>query len=502
MSGLVVLYLATRLYRLLSVPIFVDEAFHIERAKWAASGSLQTGAATGRWLSIQAYGLWFRIVGDSLLTARLLAVLLGLATLVVLYSMATSFGSRPRPARGLLAGLAYVVVPFALFYDRQALTDEFETLLLAVLLLLCFRYAASGKCSELAAVCATLVLAPLFKINGFLMLPVPLLIVATAARSDSRRARLRRLAIPYGACAALVVGLVAAYVRFMPGNDALARTSLSSPPLRLVALVATNLRGIWELSWTMLTPTMIALVVLAPLAILLLPTELGTVRRTAGLLLVLAWLVGSHAVFFETWYPRYLVAAIIPVCLIVAEGVLVAWDALGSLPRWRSIALRGLVLTLLVAGPVRSSAHLLHSPETFALPRIDRWQYYTSWASGYGVVQAVSEVRQLADRSVGGIVLLQPPSMWAIPAYRREIGPAVDVLALKNWNTDALRHEIEAHLAQGKPVYIMFDNAVSDDRATVSRVVSWFDALEIARYPRLDGYPGLVILRVSASVRP
>ena len=121
--GLVLaVYFATRFLSLGSLPIFLDEAVHIQWAeRLYEEGRILRPVGSGRLLAVAAYGLALPFE-DRLRAARVIAAMAGALTLV--FTMLLSrrlFGARA----GLVAGVLYVVSPFALVYDRLALSDGF-----------------------------------------------------------------------------------------------------------------------------------------------------------------------------------------------------------------------------------------------------------------------------------------------------------------------------------------------------------------------------------------
>ena len=126
LACLSLLYPAMRPPQLMQTPGFIDEAIHVDFAKAPAAmcGDWRTGMNIGKWLSIQCHGMVFRFSSDTLRCARLVPVVLGLVTVCVIFATGRSGPERYRTVRaaGWTGALLYIVEPYALFHDRQALT--------------------------------------------------------------------------------------------------------------------------------------------------------------------------------------------------------------------------------------------------------------------------------------------------------------------------------------------------------------------------------------------
>src|SRR5258705_9080550 len=121
MAGLVIAYLATRLAALTVLPIFFDETGHIRWAIWISQGQkLEKPWQYGKGLQIFAGALLFPWAREHYLWAsRALAVLFGAGTLAGTVLLGRALGG----ARvGGLAGPFYIACPYALVFDRLALT--------------------------------------------------------------------------------------------------------------------------------------------------------------------------------------------------------------------------------------------------------------------------------------------------------------------------------------------------------------------------------------------
>jgi 4-amino-4-deoxy-L-arabinose transferase-like glycosyltransferase len=134
--GLVLLYLIIRLVALTVLPMSSDEAIWIHWAQIIVQypselliSRLGDQSPLFAWLN----AITLNIFSDPLVAGRWVSVLAGLASMVGLYFIGRDAFNR---TAGFLAGLIYIVVPFAFFFDRLALPDG----LLSALSIWAFRW--------------------------------------------------------------------------------------------------------------------------------------------------------------------------------------------------------------------------------------------------------------------------------------------------------------------------------------------------------------------------
>ena len=115
-------YLSSRMLFLERLPVFVDEAVHIQWAKSAMGSETELIVQVGKWLPIQWMTLFVHLPLPPLASARLASVSMGLATLAACVMIGRELFSL---RVGILAAAVYAMVPFALLYDRLALADVY-----------------------------------------------------------------------------------------------------------------------------------------------------------------------------------------------------------------------------------------------------------------------------------------------------------------------------------------------------------------------------------------
>ncbi|OGH20477.1 MAG: hypothetical protein A3D74_02800 [Candidatus Levybacteria bacterium RIFCSPHIGHO2_02_FULL_37_13] len=123
--GISILYFFSRVYNILELPIFTDEAIYV---RWA---QIANNDASWRFISLvdgkQPSFIWammvvMRLVDDPLLAGRLTSVIAGLFSVIGLYFLGREIFRNS--AIGIISSFIYVVFPMAIVYDRLALYES------------------------------------------------------------------------------------------------------------------------------------------------------------------------------------------------------------------------------------------------------------------------------------------------------------------------------------------------------------------------------------------
>jgi hypothetical protein len=118
--GLIAVFVFTRMSFLTRLPVYVDESVHIDWARGFLDPDFTAEFSVGRWLAIRIMALFLLLPVEPLFAARFGSVSMGLAILVGCIVINRELFSS---TEGLLAGVVYTVLPYALLYDRMALAD-------------------------------------------------------------------------------------------------------------------------------------------------------------------------------------------------------------------------------------------------------------------------------------------------------------------------------------------------------------------------------------------
>jgi len=185
-AGLLAAYAATRLTALTALPIFFDETGHIRWAIWISQGrKLDKPWQYGKGLPIFVNALVFPWARDHYLWAsRALTVAFGAATLAGSVRLGRALGGA---RAGWLAGLFYVACPYALVYDRLALTDPALGTFAVLVAVLSLRLVHRWRIRDGLALGTALVLAVFAKALGVLLFFAPAAAVVLIAPRRLRR---------------------------------------------------------------------------------------------------------------------------------------------------------------------------------------------------------------------------------------------------------------------------------------------------------------------------
>ena len=123
--GIIVLYIFSRLYNILGLPIFTDEAIYV---RWA---QIAKNDAYWRFISLtdgkQPLFVWvamilMKVVEEPLLAGRLVSVMAGFASMIGLFFLGRELFKTAWV--GLVSSFIYCFYPMALVYDRMALYES------------------------------------------------------------------------------------------------------------------------------------------------------------------------------------------------------------------------------------------------------------------------------------------------------------------------------------------------------------------------------------------
>lgn len=394
-SGLVVSYLFTRLFAIFGIPVFIDEAIHIDWAHPSIHTFLPLDPSyDGKWLSIKLFALVTRLpIADHVVAARLGVSILGLTAAVAIYLIGRDLFSR---VAGAASAILYVVLPFTLIYNSLALADSVQLAFGTWAVFAAVRVTRSTRWMFAAMALPFLLVATIlskFSAIGFAILPVISVLLLM------RPAEWRRGLLRIAPAVIVGVGLVAWLGKY--GMLEVFKTKASSSWREMTALAWQNLFVAGDWFWGLLTPG-IAILAIVSLGWLLVQNKRDA-RFIAGLLCltVLPVLVAARV-----WYPRYLLLSVIPIVLAIGGtvGSVFAHQSKGSHRRLARIILVA-VLGAVVAWPIARSGFVLFDLPDANLPELERWQLVSGWPSGYGMAELISYLREQAQATPGGITV-------------------------------------------------------------------------------------------------
>lgn len=448
-SGLILgLTLWLRVTHAQRLPIFGDEGINLYWAQAFAQGDSDAYPLLmdGRYL----FGVLMAGAGvygpGPLALGRLMVAVWAVLGGAAAMGLGRQIGTRQT---GLLAGLLYALLPYAVFHERQALTDPLMANAGALAALFTARAARAGGVRWAALAAAGLAAAFLFKPSGLIYGLAPGLTVAFWPAAGRGRA-LRQGALILALAVAFTLAFLLALADRLGVNDnRLATQSLGfiqCPPIACQLDAAEQ----WRQLQATLPPLPEVLAVyfgwpLLGLAALAGPLSPPHTRRRA--LWLAAFVAGALAFFLlagrQTLVPRYLSPLAAPLAALGAQGTLALLRRLPT--RGGRLAL-GAPLVLALALPLANTAPLIMRPELARLPAFDRYQYFTGPVAGAAFQQAALEI---AAHDPAPLIITRHFMRYALAAF-------FDPRQARVANPWELSWEaVEARLAQGGALYLV-----------------------------------------------
>ncbi|MCL4820384.1 MAG: glycosyltransferase family 39 protein [Vicinamibacteria bacterium] len=444
---LLALHLGLRLLALDALPPFLDEVGHARWSVQIAEGfNLEKPWQYGKGLGIFVGALFVPPGPEAVLVAR--AVTAALSTLALLGVVLAACRLWDE-ATGFAAGLCYAVAPFAVFHERLFLTDPHGAAFSGLALWTAVASVRGGGRRHAVATGLLLACAVFSKALGVLFVALPLL--AALCLAPRERAAWRRAGLSLAVFAATAGWPLVVFFR----QTSTVRVAVEKDEGQLVPRIAENAALLGEWLWAYLTPALLLLTAAG------LVRGLRERRGEAAFALLAAGLPLLALLAVSTlWFPRYVVPAVAPLCLLAGAGGTAAWRALGS---GRLAA--AVLVALAAALPLRFDAALLVDPRQAPLPAIDRQQFVDAWPSGYGVVETLAFLEREAAAHPTGIYVVthsgsRRTTAWALQlAWERDARfglDDVDLLAgnarwaLEDWTSRKPTYLVISPLAPGR----------------------------------------------------
>ena len=420
------LYLASRLFALTALPMFLDERIYLRWAYWITQGRrLQVPFVAGKGLSVWVLAAVTPHTANPLLAGRLLTVAVGILTLVAVHRLAARLTGDVRVAD--LAAVFYIACPFTLFHDRMVLADPYLSAFTAWTLLLSLRLGDTPRLRDGVALGAAMALGIAAKVTGLPLLAVPLLVLGVMGAT--RRTWLKPLALAYVVALALSAYPVWRFFSRPSGELSKLAGGDDSP---VAATVSANLGLATSWLWNYWTT---GLVLLAAAGVVV-ALRTNALRRSGVLLILVA--LGPIALFASVsrvWFPRYVLFTTVPLVILAALGFRAGLDALARrtpVSPWTSAVRTTILLAIVLAPALRFDGALWTDPSRAPLPDVDRFQYVTGWPSGYGSRDSLEFLRARRAERPEGLTLLTPGPSITASAVRLlwAADPAMEVRAV------------------------------------------------------------------------
>lgn len=485
-TGIFLLFLFSRIYRIETLPLFTDEAIYV---RWSQIARYD---AAWRFISLtdgkQPSFVWIamnimRVVKDPLLAGRLVSVLSGFFSLIGMFFLAKEVFKNRRV--GYIASVLYLIFPMALVYDRMALYDSLVgcfTIWALYFEILLIRNLRLSTALILGMVAGAGVLT---KTSGFFniyLLPFSLLLLDF--KDKKRITKLLR----WGSLALVAVVLTYGYysiLRLSPFfhiiND---KNSIFVYPFgewikHPLNFLNGNLLGVWDWFIIYMTWPVIALIV---------GSFFIERKFFKEKILLFAWFIlpfFALALFGRVLYPRFIFFMTLSLLPLAALSLSKIIDLTKN-----KFALVGISI-LLFGLMIRSDFFILNNFAKAPIPFSDLEQYINGWPAGGGVKEIVSFLDEKSKS--GKIYVATEGTFGSLPTY------AVEIYLNENKNIEKrgmwpVPEKLPKDLldrAKKIPVYFVFNN-------TQEKPPGWPIEI-IARYQKGVGPSYMSIYKVVAN---
>lgn len=383
-----VIYLITRLYKLVLLPVFADEAIYIRWTQLIMDDwqqylffPLNDGKTPlHMWLMLPFQYLF----KDQLYAGRFLSVLVGLIQMLVMGKIVEVLNGK-KTAK-IVAYLSVILLPFFFFHHRMALIDALLTLMLS------FSFYFAIKASKLKTKQALVnsVLAGLFlglalwtKIPAVLFFPAIVLTSLLFMKKFNFSKLLKKLTYPSISILLSLAVFISLKLHpafgqlFSRGNDFL--YPLNEFFSQAIIIFSRNFANFAETFNLYIGWPVFAIITLA-----LIKNKKSRFTNLVLILTSLSFLL-PMLLLGKTVYARYLMASVI--------GITASF-ALSVENLWQQFKLRGkllisvlLLITLLICGRFMFYSYTQVSKIPFS--KLDQVQYLNEWSAGFGIKESV-----------------------------------------------------------------------------------------------------------------
>lgn len=447
--GIIALYFFTRLYNILSFPIFTDEAIYV---RWS---QIASNDASWRFISLtdgkQPSFVWIamvlmKFINDPLLAGRLVSVLSGFGSVIGLFFLASELFKNRKI--GLLASFVYVIYPFSLVYDRLALYDSMVAMFIIwslyfeVLLVRKLRF-------DLALILGMVIGGGMLTKTSanFAIILLPFTLLLFNFKEKKWKNNLGKLAV-FGIVALVVGQAMYSVLRLSPffhivGEKNLVFIYPFSEWIRSpFGYFVGNFKGLWGWLLDYLS---------IPFFILAIASFLASKKFQREKLLLLLWfLVPFLALTFfgKVIYPRFILFMTMPLI------------ALGAYTLYHMLLVKKTYLKIIVAivflGTFVINDYLILTNFFKAgIPRADKYQLLAGWPSGVGVSETA---KFLAEKSKNQKIYVATQGTFGLMPFALEIyfqgNPNVTVKGF--WPIDDKLPQELADAARKMPAYAVF----------------------------------------------
>lgn len=408
------LYFLIRIYNIMSLPIFTDEAIYV---RWS---QIARQDASWRFISLtdgkQPMFVWLamnflRVIDDPLFASRLVSVFAGFFTMIGLFFLSRElFKNR---FIGLLSAFLYVIFPFALVYDRMALYDSLVgtfsvwSLYFEILLVRKIRLDISFILGIILGG------GILTKTSGFLSIYLmPLTLLIFKWKQEDKLSKFFKLVGLFVVSGVLAYGYysvlrLSPFFYIISEKNALFVYTLNEWLSHPFEFIYSNFSGLWNWFITYITWPVFLLIVLSFFI------SLKFFKEKIILALWFSLPFVALTLFGKTLYPRFIFFMTLPLLPLVAFSVYEIYTKIKTKSVSIIIILAFLILFF------RADYFILYDFKNAPIADPDLSQYINDWPSGGGINQIISYLDEKAKNEK--IYVLSPGTFGSLPTFSMDI---------------------------------------------------------------------------------
>lgn len=454
--GLLWLGFLVRAHNILALPPFNDESLHIRRAEtvWTFDDPVLS-FTIGKLLTYYWQGLFNPDRLDAVFVARTVTGLFALLGLAAAFAVGRRlFGA----TAGVLGLYLLVFAPFTVFFDRMALSDPLTAALGMLTIwasLLMLDRPQEWEWGLLTGIMALLTI--LAKLTGVIFATMPIVAIAILAQG-SWRARWQRYRTTLLVCYATLIAFLMPFILWIVYREA-SGNRISVVDNHLInhksplETLTDNFRELWDAALILNHPLFIALVVLM--------VALACFRRWRVMLFALAcvglaW--GMPVAMSGVFSVRYLQIGVLPFFVLIGGALI--WAVPKNIPSPWLIGW-GIASLWIVFFAQPFLLNSWNDPRQNDYPEPMRWEYFSNFTTGYGLMDAAAVLPSMPPSSTSGKVPVigLTGSCHQMRLYLDETDVFLECPAF-GWNgefMDDVAEYVEARMAQESVLYLLVE---------------------------------------------
>lgn len=453
---LISLYLFTRFYNILGLPIFTDEAIYI---RWS---QIALNDASWRFISLtdgkQPMYVWLamiflKFIRDPLLAGRLVSIFAGFFTSIGIFYLTREVFKNKSIA--LLAVLLYILFPFALVYDRIALYDSLVSMFMVWSLYFEILLIKHVKL-DLALVLGMIVGAGMLTKSSadFALILLPFSFLLFNFKQKERKTKITNWLI-YALVVIFIANLIYNILRLSPFFYIINQKNylfIYSPGEWLshpFAYFFNNLNTLmnWFLGYSTI-----------PFIILLLSSFLLLSKFTKEKILLFLWFLIpliSTALFGRLIYPRFILFMTIPLI------PLAAYTLYELMVKAKYSWLKILIFICFILMFLFKDYFIITYFGSAPVPQADKGQFITGWPSGVGVKETIDILEKESRNkkiyvATQGTFGLMPAALEIYLHDNHNIELAGYWTGSKKWPSDDKPPQEVIDISKKMPTYFVF----------------------------------------------